>query len=58
MIWDDTCAQAAAIRNGDTTAVELLEGYLGRIDDLDADLRAFVTVDRDGARTRPAPPTS
>ena len=49
MIWDDACAQAAAIRRGDVTAVELLERYLGRIDDLDADLRAFVTVDREGA---------
>ena len=49
MIWDDVCAQAAAIRSGDASAVELLEQYLDRIDDLDADLRAFVTVDREGA---------
>ncbi len=49
MIWDDACAQAAAIRGGDVSAVELLEHHLSRIDDLDADLRAFVTVDRDGA---------
>ena len=32
-----------------SVAVELLEQYLDRIDDLDADLRAYVTVDRDGA---------
>ena len=49
MIWSDACAQAAAIRAGDASAVELLEQYLARIDDLDADLRSFVTVDRAGA---------
>jgi amidase len=49
VIWDDACAQAAAIRSGDTSAVELLEHYLGRIDDLDTDLRAYVSVDRAGA---------
>ncbi len=49
MIWGDACAQAAAIRAGEASAVGLLEQYLARIDDLDADLRAFVTVDRVGA---------
>ena len=41
---------ATAIRERRVSSVEVVEGVLARIDDMDGDLRAFVTVDRDGAR--------
>ena len=41
---------AAAIREGRLSPVELVEALLARIDALDPALRAWVTVDRDGAR--------
>lgn len=48
--WQDATAQAAAIRRGDVSATELVDEYLTRIAQHDDDLRAFVTVDADGAR--------
>jgi amidase len=50
LIWRDASAQAEAIRTGAVSAVELLDAYLARIDALDGTLRAFVTVDREGAK--------
>jgi Asp-tRNAAsn/Glu-tRNAGln amidotransferase A subunit and related amidases len=41
--------QAAALRRGELSAVELVEHHLRRIDDLDATLGAFVTVTADAA---------
>ena len=49
-IWDDAVAQSAAIRRGDVSATELLEEYLARIERHDEALRAYVSVDIDGAR--------
>ena len=49
-IWDDAVAQSAAIRRGDVSATELLEEYLARIERYDEVLRAYVSVDIDGAR--------
>ena len=49
-VWSDAVAQASAIRNGAVSATELLDEYLGRIDELDGLLRAYVTVDVEGAR--------
>jgi amidase len=49
-IWDDAVAQAAAIRRGDVAATELLDEYLARIGQHDEALRAYVSVDTDGAR--------
>lgn len=42
----------AAIRNGQTTAVEAMEAVLGRIAESEDLLRCYVTVDREGARQR------
>ena len=42
---------AAAIREGRLSPGDLVEALLARIDALDPALRAWVTVDRDGART-------
>ncbi len=42
------------IRRGDATALEVTEHYLDRIDRLDPDLGAFVTVTADAARARAA----
>ncbi|MBI4609895.1 MAG: amidase [Candidatus Rokubacteria bacterium] len=39
----------AAIRNGQLSAVSLVEALLARIDALDPDVKAWVTVDRGGA---------
>jgi amidase len=50
LIWRDALAQADAIRSGAVSAVELLDAHLARIDALDGKLRAFVTVDREGAK--------
>ena len=41
---------AAAIREGRLSPIDLVEALLARIDALDPALRAWVTVDRDGAR--------
>ncbi len=43
---------AAAIRSGETTATELLEECLGRIEEADKEIRAFVSVQADSARAR------
>ncbi len=42
-------ALAAALRNGELSAVALLERSLARIEDLNGSLNAFVAVDREGA---------
>lgn len=49
-VFDDGVAQATALRSGSVSATELLDAYLERIDNLDGSLRAYVTVDREGAR--------
>jgi amidase len=41
--------QAALVATGEVTAVELVELYLGRIERLDPELKAFVTVDAERA---------
>jgi amidase len=50
LIWADAVAQATAIRSGRASASELLEVYLDRIERHDPTLRAYVTVDVEGAR--------
>ena len=50
LVWRDATDQAAAVRDGRVTATALLDAYLDRIDRYDDRLRAFVTVDVDGAR--------
>ena len=42
--------QAALVRAGKVSALELVELYLERIARLDPQLNAYVTVDADGAR--------
>ena len=42
--------QAALVRAGDVSPLELVELYLERIERLDPQLNAYVTVDADGAR--------
>jgi len=54
LIWRDALEQAEAIRSGAVSAAELLDAYLDRIEALDGRLRAFVTVDRAGARAAAA----
>src|SRR2546423_14884218 len=49
IVWADATAQAAAIRAGDTTAVEIVEEYLDRIERYDGQLRSYVAVDADRA---------
>lgn len=49
-IWDDATTQADAIRTGSTTASDLLDEYLDRIERYDPMLRAYVSLDVDGAR--------
>lgn len=49
MIWSDAVTQARAIRQGATSALELTEEYLRRIERLDPLLRSYVTVDVDRA---------
>ena len=41
---------AADVRSGRRPALDLVEECLARIDERDAELNAFVFVDRDGAR--------
>jgi aspartyl-tRNA(Asn)/glutamyl-tRNA(Gln) amidotransferase subunit A len=43
-----------AVNRRDVSAVEVCRDFLARIDRLDASLRAFITVDRDGALARAA----
>jgi len=50
LIWDDATTQAVAIRTRSTTASDLLEEYLERIERYDPILRAYVSFDVDGAR--------
>jgi amidase len=50
LIWSDAVAQADAVCSGRASALALLDAYLERIERYDPDLRAFVTVDVDGAR--------
>ncbi len=52
--------QAELVRRGDVTPLELVDLYLERIERLDPELNAFVTVDAEGARAaarapRPGP---
>ena len=48
--YEKTIAQALAMMDrGELSAVELTRSCLDRIDEIDQDIRAFITVDRDGA---------
>jgi amidase len=47
-VWTDATAQAEAIRAGVVSATEVADEYLARIDCFDPELRAYVSVDRDG----------
>jgi amidase len=49
VLFDDACGQAEAIRSGQVSAVELVAAYLDRIERFDPVVRAFVTVDAEGA---------
>src|SRR5262245_15233775 len=49
LIWSDAVAQADAIRGGSISATELVYEYLARIDRFDPLLRAYVSVDAEGA---------
>ena len=42
----------AALDRQETTSRDLTDACLARVHELDADLRAFITVDADGARQR------
>ena len=42
-------ATSAAIRNGDFTATDAVNAYLSRIDAIDADIKAYITVSREEA---------
>src|SRR3954470_20421427 len=46
--------QAAAVRSGETSAKELVEHYIGRIEQHDGELGAFVTLTFDQAREQAA----
>ena len=48
--------QAALVRAGDVSPLELVELYLERIERLDPQLNAYVTVDADGARAAAGAP--
>ena len=48
--------QATLVRDGEVTPVELVETYLERIERLDPELNAFVTVCADGARAAASGP--
>ncbi|HEY7107782.1 MAG TPA: amidase, partial [Acidimicrobiia bacterium] len=45
MIWSDAIEQASAIRDGATSAVDLVREYLDRIERFDPEIRAYVSVD-------------
>ena len=49
MIWSDAVSQAAAIRRGEISSLELLTEYVRRIERLDPVLRSYVALDLDGA---------
>src|SRR3954447_9410476 len=49
LIWRDATEQAEAIASGEVSAIELVSAYLARIDELDDEVRAYVTVDGDRA---------
>jgi amidase len=55
VLFDDACGQAEAIRSGEVSAVELVAAYLDRIERFDPVVRAFVTVDAEGALEAAAP---
>src|SRR5205085_10293431 len=46
--------QAAAVRSGDTSSKELVEHCIARIEQLDGDIGAFVTLTFDQAREQAA----
>ena len=48
-LFEDATAQAAALREGRVSSVELTTAVLDRIDEIDDVLRSYVTVDREGA---------
>jgi amidase len=48
--------QAARVRAGDVSPLELVDLYLERIERLDPDMNAYVTVDAEGARAAAADP--
>jgi len=48
--------QAARVRAGDVSPLELVDLYLERIERLDPELNAYVTVDAEGARAAAADP--
>jgi aspartyl-tRNA(Asn)/glutamyl-tRNA(Gln) amidotransferase subunit A len=49
LLFSSITEQASAVRSGRLSPVELTRAYLDRIATLDATLRAFITVDGDGA---------
>lgn len=51
---EDATDLAARLRAGEVSSVDVTRASLARIDELDADLNAFITVDTDG----PSPPQS
>ena len=51
LVWSDATHQAEMIRGGDVSAVELLDAYLGRIEELDGGIRSYVALDADSARS-------
>jgi amidase len=51
-LFEDATAQAAALREGRVSAVELTTAVLDRIAEIDDVLRSYVTVDREGALTQ------
>jgi len=50
--------QAARVRAGDVSPLELVDLYLERIERLDPELNAYVTVDAEGARAAAADPAN
>ena len=50
LVWSDATAQAEAIRDGAVTAEALLDVVLARVAAHDGLLRAYVSLDEDGAR--------
>ena len=60
---DDLCTRpatelAAMVRAGEVSARELVDAHLDRIDRLNPDLNAIVTLDAEGARARTPATTS
>jgi amidase len=54
LLWAGADAQAAALRDGDVSAPDLLEAVLSRLDAVDEKLNAFRVVWADHARTQAA----